>query len=97
GRVYQFDRREHAPNRRRQQRVMGAAEHKGIDACLNERVDISSDSTIGQFILQPAFFDQWNEQWTRAAGNADTGIDFVQRLLVSCAFDRRARANYSDV
>ena len=38
---------------------MGAAEHKGIDACLNERVDISSDSTIGQFILQPAFFDHF--------------------------------------
>src|SRR5438874_13830744 len=85
------------PDRLTQQRIMGAAEHEGINPISDQWIQVLPNDAIGDLTLQPAFLDQWNKKRTGASGNPDGGIELQDGALVGPALDRRAGPDHADV
>ncbi len=76
---------------------MRAAEHERIDPVSHQRLQIACKNLVGDFIFQPAFFNQRHKQWAGASGNVNLRIERSQRPFVRATPNRRARSNYADV
>ena len=76
---------------------MRAAEHERIDPFPHECFQITRKDLIGDCILQPAFFDQRDEQRASANGDVNLRVQRSQSPLIRAAADRRAGPDHADV
>ncbi len=76
---------------------MRAAEHQRIDAVVEQRLQVLHQHFVGDVTIEPAFFDQRDEEGTRPRGQLHIRIQGAQSLFVRAALDRGAGADHSNV
>ena len=80
-----------------QKRVMRAAEHERVDPFLHEWADVLHDDFVGDGALQPAFFNERDQERAGARAHLHFWIERAKRALVSAAVDRSAGADDAHV
>ena len=57
---------------------MSAAQHKGVDALVDQRTDILHHDLVRDRALKPALFDQWHEKGTSARSHPNVRVERAQ-------------------
>src|SRR5439155_11554846 len=60
---------EGASNRGAEQGIMGAAKHERVDPVGKQRLKITDNDSVGYVVVEQSFFDQRDEQRTRATAD----------------------------